>query len=464
MLFSTPFFLFVFLPILFGLYWLIPARRPVLLLGSLVFYGWSEPIFLCVVVVSSAFDWFLGRFLAAEGSVRRRKLLTGAGVINNIGLLVYAKYTVFGFANLNYLLERMGQPALVIPTIVLPLGVSFIVFEKITYVVDLYRRVAPPAPSFLDYLNYVFLFPKLLAGPIVKYHDIADQLRRPAHRYEDVRDGLTRFIVGLSKKVLIADSLAPSVDWIFRLPHAELDAATAWIGITFFAVQLYFDFSGYSDMAIGLGRMLGFRLRENFNHPYLATSFTDFWRRWHISLSTWIRDYLYFPLGGSRGSTFRTYFNLWVCFVLCGLWHGAAWNFVLFGCLHGLVLVADRAFWLRWQRRLPFFANVILTDFLFVLTLVLFRNETIPGALGYYAILFAGGETAVRHFVLEPDVLFFFLVGLAIIVTPLLRVPDRARGFPVGPALRLGGALALLCLCFGRLAVSSFQPFVYFRF
>ena len=228
------------------------------------------------------------------------------GVAGNLALLIYAKYTMFGVVNLNVLFAAGGWSTWPVPKIVLPLGVSFIVFEKITYVVDLFRKAAPPAKSFLDYLNYVFLFPKLLAGPIVKYHDIAEQLSRPTHRLDDVEQGLIRFIKGLAKKVLIADALAPVADEIFALPGHTLHQGWAWLGLICFTFQVYFDFSGYSDMAIGMARMFGFRLMENFRDPYLATSFTDFWRRWHISLSTWIKEYLYIPLGGSRGSKVRS--------------------------------------------------------------------------------------------------------------------------------------------------------------
>ena len=316
-----------------------------LLFGSSIFYGWSEPIFLWVVLVSALMDWLLGKYIFTLPHGRgRRKLLVAIGVVSNLGLLVYAKYTAFGIQNLNVLLPHLGIGRLTVPSIALPLGVSFIVFEKITYLVDLYRGVARPAVSLLDYLNYVLLFPKLLAGPIVKYHDIAAQLSRPSHRYEDVREGLIRLLYGLGKKVLIADSLAPVADEAFKLPAGSLDAGTAWLGLACFTLQIFFDFSGYSDMAIGMSRILGFKLLENFRDPYLATSFTDFWRRWHISLSSWIKEYLYIPLGGSRVSTARSYVNLCICFLLSGLWHGASWNFVTWGCFHGLVLVVDRAF------------------------------------------------------------------------------------------------------------------------
>jgi alginate O-acetyltransferase complex protein AlgI len=464
MLFSTPFFLFVFLPIFFVLYWFLPIRRSILLLGSLIFYGWSEPVFLGVVLVSAAFDWILGHLLEKYAGRRRGKIFVGVGVAGNIAMLVYAKYTVFGVQNLNWLLTQAGWRVLDVPAIALPLGVSFIAFEKITYLVDIYRRVAKPGKSFLDYLNYVFLFPKLLAGPIVKYHDIADQLSRPSHRYEDVRDGTVRFVRGLAKKVLIADVLAPVADEVFKLNPGSVDAGTAWIGLLAFSLQIYFDFSGYSDMAIGLGRVLGFKLLENFHDPYLATSFTDFWRRWHISLSSWIREYLYIPLGGSRVSPVRSYINLCICFMLSGLWHGASWNFIIWGMFHGLILIVDRAFWLRWQVALPKVVNVVLTFFLVAIGWVFFRCEAFPHAIRFLGALFGQPSVGKIAPVLGNDALAGFIIGFIIVLLPALTPQaDRRLAKPYG-AGALAGAFFLLILCTGRMAVGTFQPFLYFRF
>ncbi len=481
MLFSTPFFLFVFLPVFGALYWLIPARRPLLLVGSTVFYGWSEPVFGLVVFASALLDWLLGRGIAAlPPGHGRRKTLVACGVVSNLGLLVYVKYTAFGVANLNVLLAHTGFHPLRVPRIALPLGVSFIVFEKITYVVDLYRGRARPAASLLDYCNYVLLFPKLLAGPIVKYHDIAAQLARPSHRYEDVRDGLVRFIHGLAKKVLIADTLAPTVDLIFPLPADLLDTGTAWLGLLSFTLQIYFAFSGYSDMAIGLARILGFRLLENFHHPYLATSFTDFWRRWHISLSTWIKEYLYIPLGGNRVSPVRSYVNLCICFLLSGLWHGASWNFVLWGGAHGVALMADRAFWLRWQRALPRPLNIALTFALVMLTWVFFRCPTFPDALRYFHALAGAGVPVHNEVIPTRDFWFVLCVGCGLVAAPLfgserfpLRDPRRVAEQSPEPAAEpvavnrvptLIFAWLLLLVSVARLTVFSFHPFLYFRF
>jgi alginate O-acetyltransferase complex protein AlgI len=462
MLFSTPFFLFVFLPLFLALYRLLPWRRWALLLGSMLFYGWTEPVFLWVVLASSLLDWGLGRALAAGG--RRARGCLVAGILANGGLLVYAKYAGFGIENLNRILGVIGWDTFPVPHILLPLGISFIVFEKITYLVDVYRKVTAPAESLLDYLNYVFLFPKLLAGPIVKYHDINRQLIRPQPGYEDVRDGLIRFVQGLAKKVFLANGLAPVADGAFGLPAESLDPTTAWLGVLCFALQIYFDFSGYSDMAIGLARVLGFRLMENFRNPYLATSFTDFWRRWHISLSTWIKEYLYIPLGGSRVSAARAYANLVLCFLLSGLWHGAAWHFVLWGCVHGLMLVLDRAFWLECSRKLPAAANILLTFFQVALSWVLFRCGGLGQAVVYFKALSGTPATLFHEVFLYPHQLALLAIGAFLILRPLFREEEKAWGTDGPRPWALAWSSLLLVLCAAQMATSTLKPFLYFRF
>ncbi|MDD5349517.1 MAG: MBOAT family protein [Chthoniobacteraceae bacterium] len=470
MLFSTPVFVFLFLPVFFALYWFLPGvaggweravRSGILLLGSLFFYSWGEPVFVWVFLASACFDWLLGWQIAGQGRWRRWAL--ALGVAGNIGLLVYAKYTRFAFENLNVLLGSLHLAPLTLPSIALPLGVSFIVFEKITYLVDLYRGVSKPAHSLLHYVNYVFLFPKLLAGPIVKYHDISEQLVNPSHRYEDVRDGLIRFIVGLGKKMLIADLLSTTVDKVFNLGAAQLNPSTAWLGIICFTLQIYFDFAGYSDMAIGLARILGFRLQENFRDPYLATSITDFWRRWHISLSTWIKEYLYFPLGGSRVSVARSYANLCICFFLSGLWHGASWNFVIWGCYHGVGLVADRMFWLEWQKRLPRLLNVAITFLLAALGWVFFRCGTFGHACDFFAALFGLGAHALNDVFLTNDTRFVLIVAAVLVVAPLVKLPKLPLP-EMGRIPALAGAAVLYVLCVAWMGISTFHPFLYFRF
>lgn len=440
-------------------------RRSVLLFSSLIFYAWAEPVFIWVVLFSALMDYQLGRQISRwPARTWSRRLAVFAGVVSNLGLLMIIKYGAFLISNINVLGGTLGVPPLPAPSFLLPLGISFIVFEKITYLVDLERAVARPAPSFFDYLNYVFLFPKLLAGPIVKYHEIADQLRQPSHRYEDLRDGSIRFVQGLAKKVLLADPLALYADPAFNLSVPSLDPATAWLGLVAFTWQIYFDFSGYSDMAIGMARILGFRLRENFNHPYLATSLSDFWRRWHISLSSWIKEYLYIPLGGNRVSTPRSYANLCLCFLLSGLWHGASWNFVIWGCSHGVILMADRAFWLEWQKRLPRWVNTGLTFVLVMMTWVFFRCDTFSHALGFLRALGGAKPSEPNFLVMERDTLALLLIGALVVLLPLLRKRLPLLAAPLRPIPALSLALLLLLCSVGRVAAATFHPFLYFRF
>ncbi len=334
MLFYEPLFLFLFAPAVYGLYLLIGgnrgARLAVLLAASLFFYAWSEPLFVFVVLASAFADVFVARRIdALAPDDKARKLWLALGVAANLGLLVYFKYAGFLVANLDVVLRALTMPGLAFPAIALPIGVSFIVFEKITFLVDVHRGVTKPAQSLSLYTFYVFFFPKLLAGPIVKYHDIAEQLARFRHATsEDFVEGFSRFMLGVGKKLLLADTLAGGADLVFSQDAAHLGFADAWAGVLFFTFQIYFDFSGYSDMAIGLARMFGFRLQENFDMPYVATSVSEFWRRWHMSLTSWIRDYLYIPLGGNRRGELRMQVNLWLCFLASGLWHGAAWTYI----------------------------------------------------------------------------------------------------------------------------------------
>jgi alginate O-acetyltransferase complex protein AlgI len=466
MLFSTPFFLFAFLPLFLALYWLGRPRRQLLLFGSMVFYAWAEPTFIWIVLASACLDYGLGLWIAKLPDGRMRGTLVGIGVVTNLSMLVIVKYSGFAVQNFNALLQPLTSVHFVVPAFVLPLGISFIVFEKITYLVDLKRGIARPARSFLDYLNFVFLFPKLLAGPIIKYHEIAAQLRRPSHRFEDFRDGAVRFATGLAKKVLVANQLAIVVDPIFSLPTSELDPVTAWLGLIAFTLQIYFDFSGYSDIAIGLARMLGFRLRENFNQPYLATSVTDFWRRWHISLSTWIKEYLYIPLGGNRVSTVRSYVNLCICFVLSGLWHGASWNFVIWGSLHGVAMVVDRAFWLRFQQGLPRILNIGITFAYIALTWVFFRCDTFGHALKFLGALGGRHAQATNAIVPQTDTLLVLAAALGIVFAPLVLSRLRQREIAPGQSrVRvLAFVLVLVLVTIGRMTIGSFTSFLYFRF
>jgi alginate O-acetyltransferase complex protein AlgI len=345
---------------------------------------------------------------------------------------------------------------------------KFVTLSPITYLVDLYRRTCHPADNLSTYLLYVFYFPKLLAGPIIRYHDINEQLRKREVTWVDFRDGMIRFLFGLAKKVLLADHIGHFADEVFLLPSKQLDMSMAWIGIFCFTAQIYFDFCGYSDMAIGLSRIFGFHLKENFRQPYTAVNFTDFWRRWHISLSNWIRDYLYIPLGGNRYSMPRTYFNLCLCFFLSGLWHGASWTFIIWGLFHGAMLIADRLFWKEWQKHLPKILNVAITFFLVMISWAIFRAQSLSQVGYYLRAMFIPRSTESNLLWLSPDIVCALAVAYFIIFLPLVPRFEKFLNWYERLGLRrtteLGTAYGLFLLALARIAAASYQAFIYFRF
>ena len=463
--FTSPVFLFLFLPAVITVNAALPAawRNVFLVAASLFFYAWGEPVFVAVALASSLADLVFAALIARAAAPRLKRLWLTLGVAANLGLLVYCKYTGFLLDNLQALLVAISVPR---PDIVLPLGISFIVFEKITYLVDVYRDESAPARTIRDYLLFVFLFPKLLAGPILKFHGMRGQIERHTLTLDDVEAGAFRFLQGLAKKVLIADQVAVLADRIFALPAGELGFASAWLGALAFTVQIYFDFSGYSDMAIGLARALGFRLKENFNQPYLAVGFTDFWRRWHISLSTFIRDYLYVPLGGNRVSPARVFINLWICFLASGLWHGASWTFVVWGAYHGLFVSADHLGLKRLWPRLPRALGIAVTFMLVVIGWVLFRSPSFSEAVVFLTAMarpWAGPDFALA---IEPDVLLALAAGLALSFLPLAPVKRLGHSLLAGglPIAQQASVLCLALWAFGRVFTETFKPFIYFRF
>jgi alginate O-acetyltransferase complex protein AlgI len=470
MLFNSPLFLFCFAPILFLTYFLLsrPLRNLFLVLSSVAFYAWGEPQFVGIVILSTFVDWLIGNAIFRSHDETAKIYLLYLGILENVGILFYFKYVGFFFDSLNVALAIFDLNNFPVMTIALPIGVSFIVFEKITYLVDIYKKLGKPAHSMTSYFLYILLFPKLLAGPIVKYHDIADQLDTRTLSVENFVDGLRRFLIGLAKKVLIADTLQEVVDPIFKLSSGELGFYNAWLGLICFTLQIYFDFSGYSDMAIGLARMMGFRLLENFNMPYLSQNFTEFWRRWHISLSTWIREYLYISLGGNRVSHGRMYFNLWLCFFLCGLWHGASWNFVIWGIYHGLFLIFEKIYWLDFQKCLPRFINILITFFFVMFGWAVFRAESVPQIIDYLAALLglAPGEGTVLY--LTGNIKASIAIGIAICFSPATPWFDKVHGayhsLPWKQEWEMLIALALFLASVAKLSISTFNPFMYFRF
>lgn len=470
MLFSSPFFIFVFFPLFMFSFFLTKAsyRNYLLLIASVGFYLWGEPIFCLVTLASAIFDFWLCKRIAECGikNYRAKKYLI-VGIVANLLILIYYKYFNF-FINTFLNLIPSGKVHFELFDIILPIGVSFIVFEKITYLVDVYRGVGKSASRVLDYLNYVFLFPKLLAGPIIKYHEIENQLKERDYSIDEFAEGFKRFIRGLLKKVLIADTCGEVVNKIFDLPDQSLTFGYAWLGVAAFTIQIYFDFSGYSDMALGLARIVGFRLKENFNLPYIATSFTDFWRRWHISLSTWIREYLYIPLGGNKHSPSRMYVNLWICFLLSGLWHGANWTFVLWGAYNGLFLVMDKLFWLRVSVKIPRFTQAAVTLFFVMIGWVIFRAKDFSQLQHYLITLLTPSATSEAYVDVTSDIILAIIAGTLISLGALMpgyeKISHFYRTFKLKDHIEglWMGTLGFFVIC--KIVGVSFNPFLYFRF
>ncbi len=470
MLFYEPLFLFVFFPLVLGAFllarqWAGP-RAWVLLVASVFFYLWSQPLFVPVVLATCVTDFALGLVVARGGG----RLALPAGILINLGMLGWFKYANFTVDNFDVLLAHLGVAPWHLGRVALPVGVSFIVFEKISYLVDIHRRRSKPAPDFQTYLLFVFLFPKLLAGPIMKYHELEAQLlKHGRRRRDDLLAGFTRFMLGVVKKTILADTLASGADMTFNVDPRTLGFADAWWGALFFTFQIYIDFSAYTDMAIGLARIFGFQLNENFNRPYISTSITDFWRRWHMSLTTWIRDYLYIPLGGNRVPLWRNYLNLWVCFLASGLWHGAAWTYVIWGAYNGVFLVLDRIFLLRVLERLPRVLANVVTFLIVLVGWVVFRAGSLPQAASFFRAMAQPG-LAGHAFGVWRTPPMLAAAGAAALISFLPRLPgfDRAAaGLMAAPAGRaaLQTALAVLFVfALAKALADPFKPFLYFRF
>ncbi len=483
MVFSSITFLFCFLPAVLTLH-AIPGwrwRMSLLLVANLLFYFWGEGRYALVIVASILVNWIFGLLVRPEAAALdppRGRRLFAAGIAFNLGLLFVFKYASFAVSSLNSAFAAFALPtSLPVPAIHLPIGISFFTFQALSYLVDVRRGAVPASGSLLDFAVYKSLFPQLIAGPIVRYWDVAAQFvphRIPAEQYVS---GIRRFVVGLGKKVLIANTVAEAADRIFALPPATLGPAAAWLGLVCYTLQIYFDFSGYSDMAIGLGRMLGFRFLENFDYPYRASSVREFWRRWHISLSTWFRDYLYIPLGGNRGGNLRTGANLMLVFLLCGLWHGAAWTFVTWGAWHGLFLVLERT---RVAHRLQAAAPASLghayTLFVVMAGWVFFRADTLGHASRYFLALAGTGApdkaTALALvLVATPKLLLGIAAGIvgSLPVVPAVasrwrRVSERRAPAWTVNALAAFSLAGIFFLSVCALASGSFNPFIYFRF
>ena len=480
MLFTEPTFLFVFLPVLLALYQLPGARYRnwLLLAASVIFYTRGAGSFTWLVLALIGFNYAAARLIDRHrATVLGRRLLASAIAID-LSVLAVFKYADFAVGNLNAALAFAGAQPFALPGILLPIGISFFTFHAISYVVDVYRRDAAAQKRPVEAALYLLVFPQLVAGPIVRYRQIAEQLSVRVTSMGDFAYGIRRFIIGLSKKMLIANTLAAPADQIFGMPAGQMSAAYAWTGVICYTLQIYFDFSGYSDMAIGLGRMFGFRFPENFNYPYIAASIQDFWRRWHMSLSAWFRDYVYIPLGGNRTSTGRMYFNLVLVFFLCGLWHGARWTFVVWGLYHGVFLVLERLGLAALVGRVPQPLRHAYALLVVMVGWVIFRADTLGGAVAMLAAMAGAGAATPAVFApawfWNTEVLLAVgagIVGSTPAITALgqrLAVPAENAGVRVlrwqASMAAVVGLMALLAASLMLSASRSYNPFIYFRF
>ena len=461
MLFTSPIFLFLFLPIVLAVNALVPPRlrNLWLLLASLVFYAWGEMLFTLVMLTAIAANYGFGLWVdRARGTPAARAVLA-LTVATNLALLAVMKYSNFAVENVNAALASIGATGLPPTAIALPLGISFFTFHAVSYVVDVHRGDAEPQRNPLDLAVYFLMFPHLIAGPIVRWHHVARQIVARAVDRDEVALGVRRFIVGLGKKTLIANTLAVPADAIFALPPTELTMATAWLAVLCYTLQIYFDFSGYSDMAIGLAHMLGFTFRENFDYPYTSQSIREFWRRWHISLSSWFRDYLFIPMGGSRCAEPRVYGNLLTVFLLCGLWHGASWTFVLWGAYHGLLLSAYRGWGAAWDR-LPKAVRQLGMFLAALLGWVLFRSRdfAMAGTLLHKMFVPTGGAL-VEHV----PAMVLLVSGAAWWAMAGPNANDLYRDWAPRPrrAIALSAAFGA---CLAVMLGSGSSPFLYFQF
>ena len=473
MVFSSYLFLFYFLPLALLLYYAAPtrARHLILTLLSYLFYGWANPLFVVLLLGSTTIDYAAGLVMDADrragGPTSKSRAAVIVSICSNLSLLGFFKYYNFGAQNIDALAQWMGLPSLGLDAalrVTLPLGISFYTFQSMSYTIDVHRGRATPIRSFIDFACFVSLFPQLVAGPIIRFTEIADQLRVRTHTVEKFARGIAFLCLGLGKKVLLANPCGKIADLAFDA--GSLAPLDAWYGVTAYAFQIYFDFSGYSDMAIGLGLMLGFVFPKNFDSPYRAQSITEFWHRWHISLSTWLRDYLYLPLGGNRRGTVRTYINLFIVMLLGGLWHGAAWNFVAWGALHGLLLAGER---LRGKAalygRLPAGARMAVTFVIVLVTWVFFRSPDLTAAIRYLGDMAAVGTVQpgaplLSGIVYAPYYLGTFALSAGIVwLGP--QTWDWTKTLTPPKAVAV---LAVLVLAVIVLTTQAYNPFIYFIF
>lgn len=468
MVFSSLTFLFAFLPITVFLYFTSPKklRNLVLFIASLLFYAWGEPVYIVLMLFTITFDYFCGLLIEKYRSeTGKAKLIFIFSVIVNLGILGFFKYYKFIISNIN-LVTGLNLPVLDLP---LPVGISFYTFQTMSYVIDVYIGKTAIQRNYISFATYITMFPQLIAGPIVKYGDIAEQLGERNESPNLFGEGVEIFIMGLGKKVLLANNIGILWSAVKATPFQELTVLSAWLGILAFTFQIYFDFSGYSDMAIGLGKMFGFEFMKNFNYPYISRSITEFWRRWHISLSDWFREYVYIPLGGNRKGSLKQYRNLIIVWLLTGLWHGANWNFVLWGLYFGIFLIIEKLFLLKWLENRPNIIRHAYTLFIVVIGWVLFEFESLPQCFGFLKVMF-GIEGRGLY---DGQAIYYLYTNAIIFIILLLCSTPVVLKFTewVKERFKLAGCtilplvyLIIILLSTAYLVNESYNPFLYFRF
>lgn len=462
MVFSSVVFLFCFFPVVFLGYYLVGDRlkNGLLLIASAVFYAWGEPKYIFLILLSTIVNYFLGFRIDSQQGNGKKIVLAGT-VLFNLGILAYFKYSSF-FAQVLYSLTNIDlNQSILVSKSAMPIGISFFTFQILSYQIDVFRGEVPVQKRLSNLALYIMLFPQMIAGPIVRYSDIQQEIENRSVNMEEVYLGLKRFMLGFSQKILISNTMALAADYAYT--HIGISAALSWVGAVCYMLQIYFDFSGYSDMAIGMGRMLGFHFAENFNYPYVAASMRDFWHRWHISLSTWFRDYLYIPLGGNRKGVVRTYLNQLVVFFATGLWHGASFNFVVWGLYHGVFLCAERMIGTERLKKLPQFFMHLYALLVVLFGWVLFRADSLADAWTVIVMMLSPAKWNWQAIL--PIINKEFLLVFAVAIFCAGGIPSKlsaVKKFPEAVKDVMYGAMFVLSILY--MVGTDFNPFIYFRF
>ena len=469
MIFSSNIFLFVFLPVFLTAYYLTPNkfRSYTILAGSYLFYAWWRVDFLALFVAVTLWNYYIGLRIYTALTKAHAKRWVALGIFLNLATLGYFKYVNFGVDAINEVMVELGTDPWLVTHVILPIGISFYIFQAISYIIDVYRKDTPATESLIDFAAFIALFPQLIAGPVLRYKDVVNQFKARTHTMDKFGEGCQRFMLGFAKKVIIADSIAPLVDQGFALQDpTQLDA---WLALAAYTAQLYFDFSGYADMAIGLGLMMGFRFVENFKHPYISQSITEFWRRWHISLSSWLRDYLYIPLGGNRVGHVNTYRNLFLTMLLGGLWHGANWTFLFWGAWHGGILAIEKALGVDTSGKSFNVLRWLLTLILVMMGWVVFRAETFSVASTLYLALFSFDTLVLsdvyRTNITQSQLYILFFSWILIVYRGFhQRAIEQGRHLINMPRVYAAMLVPLFAVAVFKLSAQSYSAFLYFQF